>query len=120
VENHRQFIAARRGPFSFDYYGRVLPSRLDTRYYIAAKRQFCELLRDAYSNVDENKGIDLESAYAAALKSMPLRDYVSPVVPLIRGLSGSMGVHYSPSRRHAMLKGMRNKLVRVIIGGTRR
>lgn len=117
VENHRQFVAARRGPFAFDYYGRVLPSRLDTRYYIARKREFCEMLRDAYVNVDENKGLDLESAYTAALRNTPLQDYVSAVVPLIAGLSGSMGVIYAPSRKHAMLKGVRNRMVRAFLGG---
>jgi hypothetical protein len=113
VENHRQFVDARRGPFSFDYYGRMLPTRLDTRYYIARKPDFCELLRDVYVNVDEPKGIDLESAYTEALRDMPLRDYVSPVVPLIAGLSGSMGVQYAPTRRHALLKGARNRLARL-------
>jgi hypothetical protein len=120
VENHRQFVSARRGPFSFDYYGKVLPARLDTRYYIARKLEFCKLLRDVYVNVDEPQGIDLESAYTEALRHTPLRDYVSPVVPLIAGLSGSMGVHYSPSKRHALLKGARNKLARLFLGRANR
>jgi hypothetical protein len=118
VENHQSFIRAQRGHFSFDYYGWVLPQRVDTRYYVASKREFCEVLRHAYLNVDEAKGIDLETAYVRALRSTQLKDYVSSVVPLIRGLSGSMGVQYFPSRSRALLKGMRNKLVRALLGRT--
>jgi hypothetical protein len=117
VENHHSFISARRGYFSFDYYGRALPRRVDTRYYVARKREFCEVLRYAYLDVDEEKGTDLETAYVKALRSTELKDYISPIVPLIRGLSGSMGVHYSPSRSRALLKGIRNKLVRAFLGG---
>lgn len=116
VENHQSFIRARRGHFAFDYFGRALPRRVDTRYYVASKREFSEVLRYAYLNVDEAKGIDLETAYVKALRSTELKDYVSSVVPLIRGLSGSMGVQYSPSRSRALLKGMRNKLVRALLG----
>lgn len=116
VENHHAFVGARRGPFAFDYYGRLLPIRLDTRYYVARKHEFCRLLREAYLQVDEGNGMDLETAYLQALSKTALKDYVSPVVPLIRGLSGSMGVQYVPSRRHAVLKGIRNKLARVFLG----
>ena len=117
VDNHRAFVSARRGAFAFDYYGKLLPIRLDTRYYVASRREFCAILREAYLEVDEVNGVDLETAYVNALGSTPIKEYVSPVVPLIRGLSGSMGVQYHPSRRHAILKGLRNKVARAFVGG---
>jgi hypothetical protein len=120
VDNHQAFVSARRGPFAFDYYGKLLPIRLDTRYYVASKREFVATLREAYLLVDEVNGVDLESAYVKALSSTQIKDYLSSVVPLIRGLSGSMGVQYLPSRRHAILKGMRNKLARALFGKTLR
>jgi hypothetical protein len=116
VENHESFVRARRGPFAFDYHGRILPFRIDTRYYVASKREFSEILRNAFLAVDEPKGVDLESAYASALGNIALNRYVSPIVPLINGLSGSMGVTYSPARGRSLLKGLRNRLVRRIFG----
>lgn len=90
---------------AFDFYGKIKPIMIDTRFYVVNKDFYMSNLAALHYMVDDDNGFYLEHAFLVGLGRFRLSDYVMYPTPRINGVSGSLGVSY---RRHRIKYMLRN------------
>ena len=97
VDNYWSCRRSYNGTAGFSYFGFLSIHAIDTRFFIARKDFFNEMLRESYVNCDDSRGKFLENVYLDALSATDRRTWLLPVFPRIRGLSGTSGEEYQSS-----------------------
>ncbi len=67
---------------------------IDTRFYVVDKGFFMENLVDVYLSVNDLNNYHLEHVYRDAINATGIENFLLPIVPIIRGISGSSGEDY--------------------------
>lgn len=100
------------GHAAFNLAGGLVPKYVDTRFYLCSRRFYEARLGGCHHSVDENRGQYLEHRFLDALKGPHLyRNSIFPM-PVIRGISGSMGVEHQSSRMNNVVKNVRNVILK--------
>jgi len=104
VSNFFKCLKDAGGPFScncvFSNYKSVFKLKfehIDTRFYITNKLFFLENFASAYLNVRDQEGHYLEHCFRDVVIEKKLNKIITPIFPIIEGVSGSSGVKYSNS-----------------------
>lgn len=113
VENFADCLNGFNGLAAFDFRGNLTPEQIDTRFYMVNKDFFALNMAALHRSVDDGNGFYLEHAFRDGLKTLKLSDYVMYPTPRIRGVSGSMGVHYKSNRIKAALRDARSLLIKL-------
>lgn len=100
VENYWSCRTAYNGIAGFSYFGFLKVVAVDTRFFIVQRQFFQDKLLGSYTQCDDPLGKYLENVYLDALQSTRRKNWMLPVYPIIRGLSGTSGQEY----RHDFFK----------------
>lgn len=113
IENFADCLRSFNGLAAFDFRGNLKPEQIDTRFYIVNKDFFTLNMASLHHRVDDGNRFYLEHAFRDGLNNLKLSDYVMYPTPRIRGVSGSMGVRYQPSRIKDALRDARSLLIKL-------
>lgn len=114
LSNFPACVSHFRSRAAFDYGGRFDPVYLDTRFYLTETEFFRAHLMNAYLNVDEDRGYNLEHAYKDALRRFKLSEIAIYPTPRIFGTSGSMNTEYLPHPFKSVLRDTRSLIVKTL------
>lgn len=74
----------------------LIYSRVDTRFYCVTKDFYATHLSEAYKSVSRLDKYHIEHAYLRCLlRAGVLNDFMFPTTPIVRGVSGSLGVEHT-------------------------
>lgn len=74
------------------------PDKVDTRFYIIQKQYYLDEFANVHTKVDDLNGRHLEHVFFEVIDGLPYRDVIGRVIPEVYGHSGSVGIHFKPSK----------------------
>jgi len=95
IENYLPCRRAYNGTAGFSHFGFMAVSAVDTRFFIVQKEFFRSRLLGSYARCDDLRGKYLENAYFDSLRGTAPKEWILPVYPKIRGISGTSGQEIS-------------------------
>lgn len=119
VENYRDCVAewdgrlCLKGVFlnAFSPFKPTTLAYIDTRFYLAQVRMYCELLLEAHTRVDKDQNYGLEEAFRDAVLSNGLTGVLWRTPPIIEGVGGGIGVSYRNPFKRIVKEKLRSLLV---------
>ncbi|WP_437880299.1 hypothetical protein [Pseudomonas sp. LRF_L74] len=117
VSNYRACVDGFTGMAAFLTAPFFSPDKVDTRFYIVNKAFYFEHLLHAHEKVDDLNGFHLEHAFFNAIRGMPYRRVLGKNIPETYGHSGSVGIHFKPSKIKNLIK--KSKVVLGVLSGRR-
>jgi len=111
VKNAKDLISCFNGVAGFSISGFPTPVFIDTRFYIVSKKFYNKYLLNSHEQVDDVVGRYLEHVFLYSLRSVPYKTFLSSTAPNICGLSGSMGLTYTPNMRRVFFKSILFKAI---------
>lgn len=108
VSNAAACVRHYNGVAAFNLAGGLVPKYVDTRFYLCSRHFYEARLGTCHHAVDENHGRYLERCFMDSLKGTHLYRNATRPTPVIRGVSGSMGVEHHSSRMNNLVKDVRN------------
>lgn len=114
LSNFQACVSHFRSKAVFDYGGHFHPVYLDTRFYLTETEFFRAHLMNAYKQVDEDRGYNLEHAYRDALSHFKLSEIAMYPTPRVFGTSGSMNREYLPNPFKSVLRDTRSLIVKTL------
>ncbi|WP_127904523.1 hypothetical protein [Aeromonas caviae] len=102
--NYLQCIKNFSGKSAFLTAPFLSPDKVDTRFYIINKQFYIDNFYNVHTKVDDLNGRHLEHVFFEVIDNMPYKDVIGRIIPEIYGHSGSVGVHFKPSKTKNIIK----------------
>ena len=83
------------------------PDKVDTRFYIISKDFYLGKFSSIHTRVDDLNGRHLEHVFFEVIDNMPYRQVIGREIADIYGHSGSVGIHFKPSKIKNFIKKMK-------------
>ncbi|WP_333848966.1 hypothetical protein [Leclercia sp.] len=83
------------------------PDKVDTRFYIIKKQYYLDKFSNIHTKVDDLNGRHLEHVFFEVIDGLPYRDVIGRIIPEMYGHSGSVGIHFKPSKAKNFIKKMK-------------
>ncbi|WNP36057.1 hypothetical protein RN333_07550 [Enterobacter kobei] len=80
------------------------PDKVDTRFYIIRKQYYISKFSNVHLKVDDLNGRHLEHVFFEVINNLPYREVIGREIPEVYGHSGSVGIHFKPSRLKNFIK----------------
>ena len=117
VENFKDCFAHFNGSAAFDFYGKLKPTQIDTRFYMVSRDFYSSNLMNAHLAVNDTNGYYLEHAFRDELRKLHTYEYVMYPTPRISGRSASMDILYKQNHLKERLRDLRSLAIQTALLG---